>query len=113
MRVQLLCFDECPNWGAADARLREALTWLGYPVEVEKILVETQEQAQHWKFPGSPTVLIDGADPFASPGTSIGLSCRLYRTPEGVDGSPTVRQFVEVLSRSNGLAHGSLKPDAT
>ncbi len=32
---------------------------------------------------GSPTVLFDGADPFAVPGAEPSVSCRLYR---GVDG---------------------------
>jgi hypothetical protein len=100
MRVQLLYFDECPNWEVADARLREALETLGFPVEVEKVLVTTPEQAEHWSFRGSPSVLVDGEDPFAQPGAPVGLSCRLYRTPEGVGGSPTVDQLVEVLSRA-------------
>ena len=34
MRVQLLYFDECPNWQLADTRLREALEALGRPIEV-------------------------------------------------------------------------------
>ncbi len=100
MRVQLLYFDDCPNWQVADTRLREALETLGRPVEVEKVLVTTPEQAEHWGFHGSPSVLIDGEDPFAQPGASVGLSCRLYRTPQGVGGSPTVDQLVEVLSRA-------------
>ena len=100
MRVQLLYFDECPNWQLADTLLREALEALGRPIEVEKVLVSTPEQAEHWSFHGSPSVHIDGEDPFAQPGTPVGLSCRLYRTPQGVGGSPTVDQLVEVLSRT-------------
>lgn len=100
MRVQLLYFDECPNWQLADTRLREALEALGRPIEVEKVLVSTPEQAEYWSFHGSPSVHIDGEDPFAQPGTPVGLSCRLYRTPQGVGGSPTVDQLVEVLSRT-------------
>lgn len=100
MRVQLLYFDECPNWQVADARLREALAAVGRPVEVEKVLVTTPEQAAEWGFHGSPSVLVDGEDPFAEAGAPVGLSCRLYRTPDGVGGSPTVDQLVEVLSRA-------------
>ena len=100
MRVQLLYFDECPNWQVTDARLREALEILGRPVEVEQVLVTTPEEAERWNFRGSPSVLVDGEDPFAQPRTPVGLSCRLYRTPEGLGGSPTVDQLVEVLSRA-------------
>jgi len=91
----------------ADARLREVLEILGTPVKVEQILVTTSEQAEEWAFNGSPTVFVDGSDPFAQPGAPIGLACRRYRTPdagrrtpEGVGGYPTVDQLVEILSRA-------------
>lgn len=100
MRVQLLHFDQCPNWTVADARLHEALALLGVVVEVEKALVTTPEQAEEWGFHGSPSVLIDGDDPFAEPSTPVGLSCRLYPTPEGLRGSPTVAQLVKALSQA-------------
>jgi hypothetical protein len=92
--------DPCLVHGHGAVHLREALETLGFPVEVEKVLVTTPEQAEHWSFRGSPSVLVDGEDPFAQPGAPVGLSCRLYRTPEGVGGSPTVDQLVEVLSRA-------------
>jgi len=30
---------------------------------------------------------------FAEPGAGVGLSCRIYRTPEGLAGAPTVDQL--------------------
>ena len=98
MRVQLLYFDECPNWQVAEARLHEALEITGRSAEVEKVFVATPEQAETLGFRGSPSVLVDGEDPFAQPGEAVGLSCRLYRTPLGLAGSPTVEQLVDVLS---------------
>ncbi|WP_024285083.1 alkylmercury lyase [Cellulomonas sp. KRMCY2] len=99
MRIQLLYFDECPSWQVADARLREALAAVGNTTDVERVLVTTADAAESWGFHGSPSVLVDGEDPFAEPGAPVGLSCRLYRTPAGVSGSPTVGQLVEVLAR--------------
>jgi hypothetical protein len=32
---------------------------------------------------GSPTILIDGADPLSAPGEPTGLSCRVYRRRDG------------------------------
>jgi hypothetical protein len=98
MKLQLLYFDGCPNWHVADDRLQEALKELGRGVEVEHVLVSTPEEAQTRSFHGSPSVLVDGEDPFAEPGADIGLSCRLYRTPAGLAGAPTVAQLVEVLA---------------
>jgi len=98
MKLQLLYFDGCPNWHVADDRLQGALKELGSTVEVERVLVSTPEDAKAWSFHGSPSILVDGEDPFAEPGVDVGLSCRLYRTPGGVAGAPTVAQLVEVLA---------------
>jgi hypothetical protein len=98
MHLQLLYFDDCPSWQVTDARLREALTALGSSTEVERVLVSTPEEATALQFHGSPSVLVDGTDPFAEPGASIGLTCRLYRTPAGLSGSPTVEQLIDVLT---------------
>ena len=46
MKVQLLYFDECPNWQMADARLREAVAAVGRATEVERVLVTTTEEAE-------------------------------------------------------------------
>ena len=99
MKVQLLYFDGCPNWHETDDRLREALQAVGsVGVAVEHVLVSTQEQAVELSFHGSPSVLVDGVDPFAAPGAPVGLACRLYRTASGSSGAPTVEQLVAVLA---------------
>lgn len=99
MRVELLYFDGCPNWTVADERLTEALRTVGRgDVSVERRLVETVEEAEELGFIGSPTIRIDGTDPFASGTEEVGLACRVYATPTGLAGSPTTTQLVEVLS---------------
>ena len=98
MRVTLRYFDGCPNWQIADARLREALDSRGHAdVLVGHEKVETAEAAERLGFIGSPTVLIDGDDPFATPGAPVGLACRIYFTLEGMRGSPTVEQLLDVM----------------
>lgn len=98
MKVQLLYFDGCPNWNETEARIRDALEALGREdVEVEHVLVSTPEDAEQWHFTGSPTILMNGKDPFAAAGDAVGLSCRLYATSSGLAGSPTVEQLVELL----------------
>jgi hypothetical protein len=49
-------------------------------------------------FPGSPTILIDGRDPFAG-ATPVGPVCRRYPTEHGLDFAPSLEQLVEVLTR--------------
>lgn len=93
--VTLLYFEGCPSWRTAAGRLMELAEELGFTLRHQ--LVETPEAAERWGFRGSPTVLVDGRDPFAVGDEPVGLSCRIYRTPEGSAGSPTVEQLRGVL----------------
>lgn len=95
-QVQLLYFPDCPNWHVADERLREVAGQFGLSIEHQ--LVTTIDEAERVSFRGSPTILIDGVDPFAAGDEPIGLSCRLYRTPDGYDGSPTTAQLAAALA---------------
>ncbi len=64
MKVELLYFDGCPSWVATDLALREALQRLGRTdVTIDRVRVETPQEAEARGFVGSPTVLIDGRDP--------------------------------------------------
>lgn len=96
-RLELLYFPECPHWTLAEERLSEVATRFG--LSIEHRLVTTDEEARRVSFRGSPTILIDGVDPFAAGEEPIGLSCRIYRTPVGYAGSPTLEQIAAVLGR--------------
>jgi glutaredoxin len=100
MQVTVLYFEGCPNWKTARRRLEEALakTAASDTVEVSYQRVETPEEAERISFRGSPTILIDGRDPWAKPDAPIGFSCRIYQTELGAEGSPSVDQLVEALS---------------
>ena len=123
--VTICYFDGCPHWQQVNERLRslravalemvfgavvgpsglgwihesEVMTYLaelGFLLRHE--LVATVEDAEAASFRGSPTILIDGRDPFARGDEPVGLSCRIYQTPNGPAGSPTDAQLREVLS---------------
>ena len=98
----MLYFDDCPNWRQAEARLMEALADLDTPVAVRYQLVRSAEEAERAGFRGSPTILINGRDPFASPGDPVALACRIYRTPNGVEPAPTVEQLRAALVDADG-----------
>ena len=66
-------------------------------MRVERQLVTTAEQAEAVGFRGSPTVLVNGRDPFADPTAPTGLSCRVYSTEAGLAGAPTVEQLLAAL----------------
>lgn len=63
-------------------------------LRVTRRLVETPEEADRVDFRGSPTILVDGVDPFADESDPVGgLSCRVYETADGPAGSPTLDQL--------------------
>ncbi|WP_270889996.1 thioredoxin family protein [Pedococcus sp. 5OH_020] len=99
MDVSLLYFDGCPHWSVAEQRLGAALAEVGRGgVSVRHVLVETSEEAERLGFIGSPTILVNGKDPFATGAEQPAWACRVFKTPDGLAGSPTVEQLVEVLS---------------
>jgi hypothetical protein len=98
IRATIRFFDGCPSWQSARANLEVAAQRIGADIEVDLQNVETAGDAERLGFTGSPTLLLDGTDPFAVPGTEPALACRVYATPNGLAGSPTVDQLVSVLA---------------
>lgn len=96
MRVTLQYFDGCPNWKETEAHI-ETLQSEGLDLTFDRQLIETPEAAEQQGFRGSPTVLIDGSDPFADPDAPVGLSCRVYPTAAGYAGSPSLDQLRTAL----------------
>jgi|SRR5215208_76314 len=97
MTVTLFYFDGCPHWMSMDERLKAALRRIGRDDTVERRRVETIEDAQAVRFTGSAMILLNGSDPFGDLTPPATLSCRMYPTPDGPAGSPTVDQLADVL----------------
>ena len=92
VNVTLLYFDDCPNWKITDQHLRTLATERP-DIVIERRIVDTIEAAEASRFRGSPSVIIDGSDAFADADQPVGLSCRMYQTPDGFAGSPTLDQL--------------------
>ncbi len=102
MEIRLLYFDDCPNWRATADMVRDLVAELDLRAEVELVNVATHESAEQLGFRGSPTVLLDGRDPFLDEAAPIGLSCRVYRTDAGLAGRPTESQLRSALLSTSG-----------
>jgi hypothetical protein len=101
MKVTLLYFEGCPHWDQAKTNLLLALSadeFAGCSVNFQT--VESADEADRLGFTGSPTILLDGVDPFAVSGTPPALSCRMYRTTAGLAGAPTVAQLRAALRQA-------------
>ena len=68
-------------------------------MKLEYQLIDSPQAADRARFGGSPTILIDGRDPFASADQPFGLSCRVYETEDGAQGAPSETQLHELLAR--------------
>lgn len=97
MDVSLLYFDGCPNWRTAEDRL-SAIATERADLVVTRHLVETMEEAERVRFHGSPSIQVDGVDLFAGPDAAVGLACRVYPTPDGPAGAPTLEQLRAALA---------------
>lgn len=85
VQITVLTVPGCPNAPLARRRIAAALNGRVVSVEVADEVVAAQR-----RMTGSPTILVNGADPFATPGSRPSVSCRLYRHADGtVDGAPT------------------------
>lgn len=92
MDVVLQYFDDCPNWKRTATHLDALAAEVpGLVVSLQR--VETTEEAERLNFRGSPSILVDGVDPFAPDDAPAGLACRVYPTPHGPAGSPTLEQL--------------------
>ncbi len=99
-RVELLWFQNCPNHAAARVLLNELLGEFAPGAAVHEIDATDPTVAQRHRFPGSPTIRVDGRDvdpSYRDPGDYT-PRCRLYRTTEGLRGLPE-RSWVETALR--------------
>ncbi|MEU3091361.1 hypothetical protein ACWCQ0_41900 [Streptomyces massasporeus] len=98
-RITVLTVPDCPNAPLVRERIAEALE--GRTLPVEWIEVHDADEATRQGMTGSPTLLLDGIDPFARDGAAPSLSCRLYRHADGTtDGAPAVADLRPALTAS-------------
>jgi hypothetical protein len=98
VNIEILYVPDCPHVDAADERLREALAMAGIEADIRRTAIDTDDAARSRGMRGSPTILIDGRDPFANGTTPASLSCRLFRTADGHQGAPTTGQLIAALT---------------
>jgi hypothetical protein len=98
MELTLLTVPACPNAAAFQERLAAALAAHPGAVVHRRVVTDEREAAQAGMH-GSPTLLIDGVDPFAGPDEAPSLSCRLYRDAAGRTGrAPSVESLRQALA---------------
>src|SRR5439155_6686060 len=99
MKIELLYFEGCPSHERFAPRLSELLAAAGVKAEIEMRRVESAQAAISERFLGSPTVRVNGVDVELSAAArcDYGLKCRLYETPDGLQGTPPEQWLVSAL----------------
>jgi hypothetical protein len=100
--IEILCFASCPNTQATIDRVREESAAGGIAVDLRVVWVESEEDAQRFRFVGSPSVRVDGrdVDPEAEGREDFGLQCRMYADESGLHGVPPAAWIRTALLRT-------------
>lgn len=104
LQLTLLTVPDCPNAAVFVEQLTAALAGR-CDVAVGHREIADEREAAEAGMHGSPTLLINGVDPFAAPGQAAGLSCRVYRDAAGrAAGAPQAAALKQALEQAG--AHG-------
>ena len=100
MDIELLVVPDCPNEAAAAELITIAVADTGVRAIITRTIITSQDEAERRGFTGSPTILLNGSDPFAHPGAPAALACRLYASADGLRGVPGLRDLRQALKHA-------------
>jgi hypothetical protein len=97
--IEVLYVRDCPNYARALALVERVCADMGIDAELRSSLIGDQAAAQRARFPGSPTIRVDGRDvePGSQPPSEISLACRLYRLEHRLAGQPAEQWVRDAL----------------
>lgn len=95
--IELLYWQGCPSHPEAKALLEQVLADLGRDDEIVLTEVTSDAEAERLRFPGSPTIRVDGRDIDAMGANGRpSLTCRIYHLPGGRVSPVPSREQLEV-----------------
>lgn len=101
MELTVLAVPGCPSAPELERRLAVVLADRPAVTVTRQVITDAAEAAQ-WGMHGSPTLLVNGQDPFAEPGAATAVACRLYRGEDGhLEGAPTQAALGRALDQAD------------
>ena len=100
--IELLWFQDCPNYLTARQMLIDLMTTIVPRAVIVSIDATDPSVAASLRFPGSPTIRVDGIDvdpSYSDPGDYT-PRCRLYRTAAGLRGLPDTEWIRSALEHA-------------
>jgi hypothetical protein len=101
MKIDLLYFEGCPSWLVGLENLKAALAAEGLKTSIRIVKVTNDAEAARLKFLGSPSFRVEGVDWWPEERKRYNMSCRVYQTPLGMKGAPTVKMLRDQLRQHN------------
>jgi len=104
MKVEVLYFKGCPNYEAAVAQVRKAVSEEHVSAVVEEVEVRDAAMAQEIGFLGSPTIRVNGLDieEGARADRGFGFGCRTYFASGHRSGIPSIGLIRHALAEAAG-----------
>ena len=102
MKIEFLWFSGCPSHQVARHLLADAMASQGITASVDDVDATDIAIAKRLKFPGSPTIRVNGVDidpGYSDPGDYT-PRCRLYLTSAGLQGLPERRWIEDALQNA-------------
>ncbi len=107
VKLRILTVAGCPHAPLLEQRLA-AVLGDRTDAEITRRVIGDAGEAARAGMHGSPTILVDGTDPFAAGGQPASLSCRLYDNGPGLrEGAPSVARLRQAISQAGGAAAGA------
>ncbi len=105
VKIEVLYLEGCPNVPPTLARVREVVAELGVRARIVMIKVKDRSDAERRRFPGSPTVRVNGEDvePSARTCADYAWACRRY----GCEGVPPRAIIVHAIRQQ--ARHGDVQ----
>lgn len=99
MKIEILYFDGCPSYLPTREALEAALRETGVAAPIEMVRVASEAEARRLRFPGSPTIRLDGRDLFPEPEgeTQYALRCRVYSEEGRLSGWPSKESLRQAI----------------
>jgi len=103
IKIELLHTKECPYWKEALKTLVEVINEYKIDAELKAITIGGLRKAEKYKFPGSPTIRINGVDIDPKHTESIGLGCRIYFYEGKPYGYPPRKMIIKALKNAKAI----------
>ena len=110
--IEVLYVAGCPHYAGVLALVERIGEELGIDVELRTGLIADQAAAERARFPGSPTMRVDGRDvePGGAAARVSSLACRLYHHEHGLSGQPAERWIRHALLAAAGRTDAKPAP---